>query len=682
MKELKPMSASAFYDRPRAGSASAFAEGIRNLAIPDVAATGHRFRLIGGDPTALRIEEQLGDGRVPEKINFTVDFLPAVFLALGAERSRAVALIETEGFDHEGKQARWSGTGFLVHTNLLLTNYHVLNSLAVAKNARVIFNFQLDANQKPAETVAFKLDPDRLFLTSPLNGGLDYAFVWIDDAASRQFGIIAPKRSAFTILVGDRAHIIQHPRGRRKEIVLQNNEVIQDTGLLLHYASDTDIGSSGSPVFDNRWQVIALHHAALPNRDGLRIDDLRPPPRYLNEGIKMSTIAADLERRVATGMEGEAPALALAAFSGINSLMGYFGGLGRPSRPQGTINGAAESVGVESAVQSSDGSVGIGRVIDIYSGENRDLDIAFWNVEWFSSRPLDKVERLAAMIADINLDIWVLSEASAAAGRALCERIRADFGLDFALITAAGPDAAIDQRTTAVIYNTATVSGQRVDWPPDVAAWFRVDSQQFDALRRSTVPGPVFDDTPGVFSFSVGNRVSAGFAPFDIRLISLQASAGGRGQQRRRLAAKIVAAAVATLKDQGHGSDWILGGNFDAAEAAATFGDRFAGSMAALAAAAEPQGAVGYLRSSESLTYRILLSPNLARTFGADDLLVAAGGPPLPEYLEQFAAVPPLFVRLCLADHPWMPPAPPRSLLAALGEGEGGGRGRPAAVSS
>ncbi|MCU0837274.1 MAG: serine protease [Rhodospirillales bacterium] len=674
MKELLPMTAGAFYNRPRAGGASTFAEGIRNLAIPDVAATGHRFRLIGGDPTAVRIEQQLGDGRVPEKINFAVDYLPAVFLALGAERSRAVALIETEGFDHEGKQQRWSGTGFLVHANLLLTNYHVLNSIAVAKSARIIFNFQLDPNQKPAETVAFKLDPDRLFLTSPLDGGLDYTFVWIDDAASRQFGIIAPKRSAFTILVGDRANIIQHPRGRRKEIVLQNNEVIQDTGLLLHYASDTDIGSSGSPVFDNRWQVIALHHAALPNRDGLRIDDLRPPPAYLNEGIKMSTIAADLERRVAAGVEGEAPGLALAAFSGINSLMGYFGGLGRPAEPQGSGGGAAENAGVESAA-------GVDRVVDIYSGENRDLDIAFWNVDWFSSRTDDKVERLAAMIADINLDIWVLAEATAAAGRALCERIRADFGLDFGLITAAGPDVATDQRTTAVIWNTATVSGQRVDWPADVADWFRVDSQQFDALRSSTVPGPVFDDTPGVFSFSVGNRVSAGFAPFDIRLISLQSKASGRGQQRRRMAARIVAAAIAMLKDDGHGSDWILGGDFDAAAATAAFGDRFGGTMAALAAAGEPQGAVGYLRSSGSLTYRILLSPNLTRTFGADDLLVTAGGQPLPEYLERFAAVPPLFVRLCLADHRPAPPAPPPSLLAALGEGEDGGGGA-AAVSS
>ena len=49
---------------------------------------------------------------------------------------------------------------------------------------------------------------------------------------------------------GTYANIVQHPDGV-EEIVLHDNEVVNDDGVFLHYVSDTDYGSSGSPVFDN-----------------------------------------------------------------------------------------------------------------------------------------------------------------------------------------------------------------------------------------------------------------------------------------------------------------------------------------------------------------------------------------------------------------------------------------------
>jgi V8-like Glu-specific endopeptidase len=58
---------------------------------------------------------------------------------------------------------------------------------------------------------------------------------------------------------GSRVSIIQHPLGAPKQISVLASLVVSDVGSNLFYASTTMVGSSGSPVFDENWQVIALH---------------------------------------------------------------------------------------------------------------------------------------------------------------------------------------------------------------------------------------------------------------------------------------------------------------------------------------------------------------------------------------------------------------------------------------
>ena len=45
----------------------------------------------------------------------------------------------------------------------------------------------------------------------------------------------------------------------------------QVTGMpeerFLHYQTDTAPGSSGSPVFNDQWEVVALHHSGVPRRN-------------------------------------------------------------------------------------------------------------------------------------------------------------------------------------------------------------------------------------------------------------------------------------------------------------------------------------------------------------------------------------------------------------------------------
>lgn len=92
--------------------------------------------------------------------------------------------------------------------------------------------------------------------------------------------------------VGLRLNVIQHPQGRKKEVVVQQNELKDVHTNVIHYYSDTDYGSSGSPVFDNSWNLMALHHArdnAEQANEGMRIDkivaDLRNEFQASNPGI-------------------------------------------------------------------------------------------------------------------------------------------------------------------------------------------------------------------------------------------------------------------------------------------------------------------------------------------------------------------------------------------------------------
>ena len=71
------------------------------------------------------------------------------------------------------------------------------------------------------------------------------------------------------ILIGDTVNIIQHPEGGTKKVVLHNSHFLlvadgTEADAFCWYSGDTKEGSSGSPIFNNRWEVVALHHRSIP----------------------------------------------------------------------------------------------------------------------------------------------------------------------------------------------------------------------------------------------------------------------------------------------------------------------------------------------------------------------------------------------------------------------------------
>jgi V8-like Glu-specific endopeptidase len=97
-----------------------------------------------------------------------------------------------------------------------------------------------------------------------------------------------------------RVYVIGHPGGRSLTFSLADNLVLGFQDPRLHYRAPTEGGSSGSPVFTEDWDVLALHHAggeAMPRLSGAGTYPA-------NEGIWIDAIRRALARGRAAGKGG------------------------------------------------------------------------------------------------------------------------------------------------------------------------------------------------------------------------------------------------------------------------------------------------------------------------------------------------------------------------------------------
>ncbi|WP_375691118.1 trypsin-like peptidase domain-containing protein [Pseudooceanicola sp. LIPI14-2-Ac024] len=563
------------------------------------------------------------------------DSLPFRFLLKGAEVGRAVCKVLCEGESFTGAVGEWYGTGFLVGPNLLLTNYHVINSRAVAAGAKAVFDYHEDAPGKMSPTGVFTLDPDRLFICSTFEE-LDYCFVWINDAPHDTYGTIPIWRGSFMAGPRSTANIVHHPDGKPKRTSLKQNEVV-DLGLndvLIHYATDTEPGSSGAPVFTDEWRLFALHHAAsrklppdLLDRINGQLDVSRRDVDTLNEGIKTAAIAIDIDRRARSGADQAAARQVQANLAGTDSKTGFFGTLGR----DGT-------------------GTGFEAVVNTYRGAPGDIDVAFWNVEWFNRRYEEKADEVARIIADLNLDIWAFEETSPEATAFLVAKLQEEFGMAFDW-AASEPDAPGGRQTTTVIWNRRTVAGRRLDWPGHVHDLLKLRSDDPDAQRFEAVEGKIFDRYPGLFRFEALN-LAPGQPAFDFNLVPVHLKARAEGAKRRRMASAVLAEAVQMTEGSAVAEeDWVIGGDFNAELATGEFARLQGAGFRAMSAADEKGGAITYLGNGfRSLIDSIFLSPGLQPRAGADDFMIVAPDRKDSGFIERVSDHRPVMIRLSIGE--------------------------------
>ncbi len=235
--------------------------------------------IAAGDPAAMTAA-----GAILERIVLTDDLLGVGYLEGGVTASAAVGRVNIR--DERGRLTGY-GTGSLVSPELLLTNHHVLPDAATAGFSVVEFDYQDGVDGLPRPVRAFGLAPDRFFVADE---DLDFALVAVKAAAAdlRPFGFNRLIGSEGKAIVGDFVTIIQHPRGGKKQVALRENRIVDVLDEFLHYETDTEPGSSGSPVFNDQWEVVALHHASVPAEGHAEYGG------FLNEGIRVSRLLAFL----------------------------------------------------------------------------------------------------------------------------------------------------------------------------------------------------------------------------------------------------------------------------------------------------------------------------------------------------------------------------------------------------
>lgn len=285
---------------------------IVDAAPPSEAPTPVSLKKIDAEPVPTFTAPEADEGALERVINSEDNFLDVYLLAGAMYSAQAVGRIERP----EGTAL---GTGFLIGPDLVLTNQHVLRKQEQLEDIVIRFGYQIGGNKLAEAGQVFQFDRD-FYRSSPVEK-LDYALVKLTAEPLSDMKFEAPPNSGlppFTELLrlgrhrgflpvgareiskGDRVNIIQHPRGLPQKVVLTLNYVVKDMSpTRVHYLADTDPGSSGSPVFNSNWEVVALHHSGNPvpplqlsERMALQLQGRT----LVNEGIPMRAIFKEIER--------------------------------------------------------------------------------------------------------------------------------------------------------------------------------------------------------------------------------------------------------------------------------------------------------------------------------------------------------------------------------------------------
>lgn len=255
----------------------------------------------------------------------------AAFLARAMEIEAQVCKVETP----VGRGQVVTGTGFLVGPAAVLTAHHVVEAAILGEQGRrtaaglaarpadVVLRFDYKRTPDGNEIdrgVEYRLAADDWLIAAappsavddladpgdqlPDPGELDFALLRLASPAGRhQIGVQAepaptahgtPTRGWITLpavapAVDDDASVLimQHPDGWPLKLAMGTDAMlgVNGNGTRVRYATSTLGGSSGAPVFNINWELIALHHWGDPNFNAAA---------KFNQGVPAAAIRAHL----------------------------------------------------------------------------------------------------------------------------------------------------------------------------------------------------------------------------------------------------------------------------------------------------------------------------------------------------------------------------------------------------
>lgn len=263
-------------------------------------------------PVERGAQRTLG-AREAERTLGTNDLVGESYLELALLAAQPVCRVSVFDADR-----RFGGhaTGFLIAPHVLLTNWHVFRDTSEATHSFVEFDYRVDLRGQKLDGKRFDLRPDELFFADP---DLDYAVVAVAPVSAD--GAVPLSRYGYH-RIGERPGsdrwmtIIQHPGGEPRQFAIRENERTtspdgDEDPRFVWYQSDTAQGSSGAPVFNDGFRVVALHHFGRARkedgkyvlRDGRRVDSLDHVDDSdvlweRNEGVCGDGLVADIRARI------------------------------------------------------------------------------------------------------------------------------------------------------------------------------------------------------------------------------------------------------------------------------------------------------------------------------------------------------------------------------------------------
>lgn len=207
------------------------------------------------------------------------------------------------------------GTGFLIGPDLVMTNYHVIEAVrekTVSPDDVILrFDYRRRAGGAAQDGTEYRLAKEGWLVDSspysaidklpepksgqPAPTELDYAILKVNgspgtESIGRVFGDPSPRgwmalARGVVLAEGDPLFIVQHPLAAPLKIDLHSYRSGHPTRVT--YTVNTEPGSSGSPVFDGRFRLVALHHSSGP----IPVS----PAAGFNEGIPMDAICRLIE---------------------------------------------------------------------------------------------------------------------------------------------------------------------------------------------------------------------------------------------------------------------------------------------------------------------------------------------------------------------------------------------------